>query len=171
MLEDAIFRSNLEKLCQYYSESQDSHESPQLALMISKLAVLELCGWIEEWVHDLARSCVLARSDDAAAIEIMDNAIKNTHGIHYQQHVQPLLSVAIGASRLTAIERKLSENGKFDLLRSELGTVQKVRNLLAHTYTHDQTTRRIDAPITTMQRFKRMLSVLKEFNEFAMSSE
>ena len=162
MLDGRELRSNLEQLCTYYS---DNLQSPELSLMIAKIAVLELSGWIEECIHNLARSSVSAASTDAQAQSLIDSIIKSKHGIRYDRHVQPILSVALGAVRLTAIERKLSENTKLDELKSELTTLHTYRNSLAHTYT--RITSRIDAPEITLDRFDRLLTLLREFSKCA----
>ena len=162
MLDGEELRFNLETLSSYYRQNRGR---PLLALMIAKLAVLELSGWIEECAHDLARSSVLGQNDHADALSLINKTIGRTHGVSYEKHIQPILSVALGASRLIAIEHKLSENATFDVLKSELGTVHKFRNSLAHTFTRG--TPRIDSPEITLRRFDRILNAFGEFNKLA----
>lgn len=105
-------------------------------------------------------------STSSSALELVEDTIQRIHGVNYRQHVQRLFSVAFGANRLAAIESKLKEVAKFEQLKADLGSVQKSRNELAHTYT--QVTSRIDAPEVTLKRFERLHRILNEIQTFGL---
>lgn len=106
MLDSDVIRSHLKELNSYYS---DSTSSPALVLMVAKLAVLELSGWTEECLHNIARTTVSTNGSNARALELVEATIQRIHGVNYRQHVQRLFSVAFGANRLAAIESKLKK--------------------------------------------------------------
>lgn len=163
MLDGKEFRRNLQRLSSYYHENI---ESPELAMMVAKLSILELSGWIEECVRQLARSSVGRQRNDANAQSILNQIIDRTHGVSYDQHVRRIMSVALGASSLSAVEQELNKNAMLDELKAQLNTLHKKRNSLAHTFT--QGTPSIDAPEITLKQFDQIFDILLEFSKFAL---
>ena len=72
--------ANLWTLDRKYRNSTSKKES----LFYSKLAVLELCGWIEESMDDVVLRCARRHLKDQANITYVQNEIvKRTHGFDY----------------------------------------------------------------------------------------
>lgn len=121
------------------------------ALYYSKLAIIELCGWIEMSMDDIVRRCAIRTLQDPESRKRIDKAIKRTYGFDYDQHFRELLLLLIGAIRLEKVERKV-DAAKYTRLISALTTLKTIRNDEAHTYIKG-TTRKIDAPSVTLARF------------------
>lgn len=166
MLESQNLRTNLQTLKNHY---EDLDSSLELAKMVSKLAVLEVAGWIEECVDYIARDFVSEEAFNGRAREILEIAIDSTYGLSYDTHVEPLLAVALGATELARVEEVLEVDAKLDKLKSELGTVHSMRNSLAHT--HTKVTMKIDAPEVTIKRLERLIELFRNLYEIALEED
>ena len=133
-------------------------------LYYSKLAVLELCGWIEISIDDLALRAVRKKVRDRRKCERFEKAaIRPINGFHYKRDFRRILCSAIGEIIVANIEQKM-DSIKLARLESELNTLQKSRNRLAHTYVKG-VTQQIDAPSRTIRRFNLIYDGLKEFEK------
>lgn len=133
-------------------------------LYYSKLAVLELCGWIEVSIDDLALRAVRKKVRDARVEQdFREITIKPVYGFHYKNHFRKILCGAIGEILVAKIEKKMDPLKRQQLV-SELNSLTKSRNRLAHTYVKGAT-QSIDAPSRTIQRFNLIYSGLKEFEK------
>ena len=131
-------------------------------LYYSKLAVLELCGWIEMSIDDLALRAIRKKVKDPDKHKGFKNNVMNyVHGFHYTKHFRRILCSAIGEIVVANIEQKMDQTKRVEL-ESALNSLYKSRNTLAHTYVKG-ITQQIDAPSKTIQRFNRIYAGLKEF--------
>ena len=156
---------NLEFIDSRYRASKTKMEP----LYYSKLAVLELSGWIEITIDDLALRAVRKKVRDPAAQNQFKNlAVKPVYGFRYAIHFRRILCSAVGEIVVASVERKMDERKRSEL-EAELDSLMTSRNNLAHTYVKG-VTQQIDAPSQTIQRFKRIYGGLKEFERqvFAM---
>lgn len=130
----------LKELDAWYNELPGGTERPKL---LSKLATLELCGWLEERIDVLA-SAAASRAGVAAAAALLQQ-IRRTYGFSYSEHMRPLL-VAIGGEMLAtraeaAVDKKYP--GDMDRLRTTLGQLWQTRKMLAHASFVGTTTQQI----------------------------
>ncbi|OOO44051.1 hypothetical protein BS629_28250 [Rhizobium leguminosarum bv. viciae USDA 2370] len=113
----------------WYNEPTPGNERPQL---LSKLAILELCGWLEHWMDDLvlevARRCICP--DPWVAEKI----IKNTNGFHYTMHLRSMLAKLIGEHQVLVGESRMeaSHPGELQNIKSILGQLWTTRCSYAH---------------------------------------
>lgn len=135
---------------------------PKDGIYFSKLAVLELCGWIEMSMDDIVlRTCQKRLSDPRNLKYVEKDVIARTYGFQYQLHWRNMLIRTLGIVRVEKIERAVNQQKRVNL-ESELGNLATIRNSLAHTYVRG-TQVQIDAPSVTMDRFTHLHDGLKEF--------
>lgn len=133
-------KDTLEELDRWYNELPGGGDRPAL---LSKLAVLELCGWIELRFDELVRQASSRVGLDATWVE--KEVIQRTHGFSYADHVRQMLCRVVGESAMLHVEAtfELDSPGKLELLKSALGTLWSSRGSLAHTH--------IAAPVVTQR--------------------
>ena len=131
-------------------------------LYYSKLAVLELCGWIEVSIDDFALRAVRKRvGDPSKRRKFSDNVINKVYGFHYTKHFRRIACSAVGEIVVARVEEEMDQTKRAQL-ESDLNSLAVSRNSLAHTYVKGFT-QQIDAPSTTIQRFNRIYAGLIEF--------
>lgn len=131
-------------------------------LWYSKLAIIELCGWIEISLDDLVlRLANNALIEPNHLTHFQVEVVDKNYGFHYKKHLKGMLVASVGLEGVEAIESTVKAISKARL-ESELGTLSIVRNNLAHTYVKG-VTESIDAPSLTIERFNRIYPALKDY--------
>lgn len=100
--------------------------------LLSKLAIIELCGWLEGEFDRLIRIVANGRISDATWVEI--NVIDNTYGFVYVKHWRPMLCKVVGEVFARRVEAAMDANhpGDISQLKSMLGQLWKDRCNFAH---------------------------------------
>lgn len=160
MIAKSYIEQNLKQIERRYTASRTQKEP----LFYSKLAILELCGWLEITIDDLVCRAVRRKVRDAAKVERFEKSVvEPVYGFHYRKHFRRLICAAIGEVNVHDIEATMDQL-KRQQLESELNGLYQVRNSLAHTYVKG-VTQNIDAPSRTLQRFQLTHAALKEFEQ------
>lgn len=129
------------------------------ALFYSKLAILELCGWIEESMDDVIRRCAHKRLKIPANRKIVDESvIKKTYAFDYGRFRYMLIYV-IGLINVERIEMKMDPL-TMNRFEATLGALKKSRDAEAHTHLKG-ITRVINAPSITLAQFGDVYDGLK----------
>jgi hypothetical protein len=129
----------------------------------SKLALIELCGWIEETMDDIVLRCAKRCLKSPANQKfIKDEIIKPNSNFQYEAF-RKMLMMVIGLATLEKIEEKLENTGKISALKSDLGNLKKSRDTAAHSHTTG-TLRTYDAPSKTQHNFDRIYALLTELD-------
>ena len=90
------------------------------ALFYSKLAILELCGWIEETMDRVVFSCACRTVREPKNRErIEKKVILRTSGFDYQDHFRWMLTQVIGLHGVEQVERGMGSK-KLNVLKSTL---------------------------------------------------
>jgi hypothetical protein len=99
--------------------------------LLSKLAVLELCGWIEEEFDRLIYVAENSKLNDPGWLE---THVKKTNGFHYKNHWSKMFSGLYGEVLLRRIESEMesSHPGDLDRLKQSLANLWSQRCKLAH---------------------------------------
>jgi hypothetical protein len=142
--------------------------SAKHALFYSKLAILELCGWIEESMDDVVLRCAvrhLRRSDNRRYVE--KQIVKRTYGFDYDRHFREMLIRLLGLVAVERIENAV-DPAKSAMMRSTLATLTVVRNTEAHTHVKGVTTV-INAPSVTRTHFVAAFEGLSEYDRVIRS--
>ena len=113
----------------WFQEPSTDANRPKL---LSKLAILELCGWLEEWMDDLLREIDQQCLRDSDWLE--SEVIGKTNGFHYSKHFRPMMCSVLGEHTIREVESdfEAAHQGDFESLRSALGDLWTKRCILAH---------------------------------------
>lgn len=158
MIAKSYLLKNLETIEKLFNSSTSSTK----ALLYSKLAILELCGWIEESMDDIIRKCAHRNIKDPKERAEIIKLIDNNYGFEYNKHFRSMLVQVIGRVGVIKLEKKLDTN-KFELLKTTLGNLKTVRNSTAHTHLKGTTTR-LNAPSVTKANYLRVYEGLLEID-------
>jgi hypothetical protein len=158
MIARSYILANLKTLDRNYTRATSLKES----LFYSKLAILELCGWIEESMDDVVLRCAyrrLSEKDNKKFVE--EQIVKKTHGFDYQPHFRRMLIQLLGIINVERIEKSIDQ-GKRTKFTAALDGLKSIRNQEAHTHIKG-VTRRINAPSVTLGEFSALYDGLLEF--------
>jgi hypothetical protein len=123
---DALLK-DLQKL--YDSPANPSHKD-----YYSKLALLELCGWLEHVQDEIVKQYSDTKlTEQINKDEINIRVIGKTYGFDYVEHFRPMVIKLIGIKEMEAFENKLKINGHFQILRDQLSSLWALRKRAAHT--------------------------------------
>ncbi|NIJ61137.1 hypothetical protein [Qipengyuania flava] len=157
-----IAKTEIERTLKGLQHRYRSAKTQKEPLWLSKLAIIELCGWIEVSLDDLVvRLAKKAVRESGNLHHIETVVVDKNYGFHYKKHFRNMLMASVGLQGVEALESVVSAVSKAQL-ESELGTLHISRNRLAHTYVKGVTAN-IDAPSVTIGRFNRIYGALKEY--------
>uniref|UniRef100_B0T5H5 RiboL-PSP-HEPN domain-containing protein n=1 Tax=Caulobacter sp. (strain K31) TaxID=366602 RepID=B0T5H5_CAUSK len=160
MIAKSYILENLRNLDAAYKKA----DSAKHGLYFSKLAVLELCGWIEISMDDMVdrfSKRVLNNEDNLKYVT--KDVIRKTSGFDYKQNFRMMIVKTAGICNCERIEDSIPP-AVLVPFAAELGNLKSVRDRLAHTYVKG-TTASIDAPSVTKARFEPIFVGLKAFDE------
>ena len=157
MISYSYIEKNLRSLNHRYNRSKTTREAD----FLSKLAVLELCGWLEVSIDNMIYSTSSRLINNTSNIKFLENKIKRTNGFEYEQDFRPLIAFVIGLAGLEEIEKSIDSSVCIKF-KSELSALKIRRNSLAHTYTKGATLS-YDAPSVTLVRLQDVAAGLKAY--------
>jgi len=101
---------------------------------LSKLAALELCGWIEETFDKIFLTYGTSRLVTRDCLDEFASSVERTYGFDYKKNLKPLFVKIMG---LKGFEKLETNFGPADIatLKSLLGTLKTIRDSHAHTHT------------------------------------
>lgn len=138
------------------------------SLFYSKLAVLELCGWIEESMDDVILRCASRHlAEDSNRKKIREDVVKRTYGFEYENHFRKMLIQLVGLIEVERIESSVDQVKK-DQLKATLGALKASRDGEAHTHLKG-VTRTINAPSVTLNQFELVADGLLEYDRVIRS--
>lgn len=159
MIAHSYIRDNLHHLDKRYRGASSIKE----ANYCSKLAVLELCGWIELSMDDIVlRGCVRGIKSNNYRTLLREKVYKN-YGFEYKRHFVNLITSLVGLKGLEKIENKIPLPIKTSF-KSELGNLKVLRNSFAHTYFYKGVTVTYDAPSITIARYQLVADGLNAYD-------
>jgi hypothetical protein len=127
----------------------------------SKLALMELCGWIEITMDKIIRSASKKHLSDTKHIKIVEDAIRYNSNFNYDKNFKPLLVHVIGFKNIEVIEKRVDQH-KFVHMKAALDYLKTPRNSAAHTFIKGMTLT-LDAPSVTLSKFLVLLDGFKNF--------
>lgn len=163
-----MIQQTLERIDAWFTEPGIDNDRSRL---LSKLALLELCGWLEGEFDRLALVAEAGRLSDPDWVR--KKVIKRTNGFTYDDHWRVMLVAIVGEVFARRVEHVFDQQcpGDRDRLKTTLDALWKVRCSFAHAdvganIAAQQT---FDAPSVTLARF-RSLRVLLGNLEQAMTT-
>jgi hypothetical protein len=160
MIAHSYIKENLNHLDRRYNNASSIKE----ANYCSKLAVLELCGWIELSMDDIVlRGCIRGIKSSAYRSQL-EQKVKRNYGFEYQRHFVSILTALIGFRGLEKVEKGIPIN-TIAQFKSELGNLKTLRDSLAHTYFQRGVTVSYDAPSITISRHQNIAAGLVAYDQ------
>lgn len=152
----------------YKEPSSDSRRG----ILLSKLAMLEFCGWLEGWIDDFIKEIDLASLRDPNWIKT--KVIDSNHGFHYRKHLRPMVCSVLGEFfvRNLEIEFEKAYPGELELISSSLGGLWDERCKLAHSdlVAHTAAQLTIKAPSYTKNQYRIILKRLELYRNFVLEA-
>ena len=124
---------------------------PSLPILLSKTALIEFSGWIEQSMDQLLYEYLDSHIYEINIINYTKNQIKKNYGFKYEGNVLKILSVTIGAYNLENVLDKINVN----LFQALLDQYSRKRNMAAHTHIVGTTTT-YDTPSVILNDFRRI---------------
>jgi len=156
MINKTEIQSNLTQLDNLYKRAKTLKKGS----FYSKLAILELCGWIEESMDDVVGCCATRHLKEPDNLKLVKRTIKSTHSFEYDSNFKEMLASVIGIINVEKLERNLDQK-KFQQMRAALHSLKERRDPQAHTHLVG-TTSTLDAPSFTYGRFLDVYPGLKD---------
>jgi hypothetical protein len=149
---------NLRSLDYRYRKARSAKE----ALFCSKLAILELCGWIEESMDEVVRGCAhkhLKEPENRTFCE--GQIIRRNYGFDYQGNFRTMLMRLMGLVAVEKLERRVNQP-LYASMAAALSSLKALRDAEAHTHLKGKT-RNLNAPSVTIAQFQPIYDGLLEF--------
>lgn len=157
MIAQSYILVNLRALDKKYNKT-----SGKEALFFSKLALIELCGWIEESMDDIVLRCSIRHlKDETNRKHCANEIVKRTYGFDYANFRSMLIRL-LGLVNVERIEAQVDET-KYQIFKSKLSSLKQARDREAHTHLKG-VTRTIDAPSYTIAQLQGVYEGLLEFD-------
>lgn len=160
MYEYASIEKRLQSLLSLYNQSmvQDDDELP---VLYSKIAIIELGGWIEE-TRDYFADKLLGKLFLPSEKVDRKKIIGIVSGFDYVFFRNNVFQKLIGEHGTSEIEHMLDAN-IHDIFKADLGTLWRQRNACAHRSVAG-TTLKIQAPSSTIAQFKHIKNGLVQID-------
>lgn len=163
-------KGNLLVVEEEYSEamqSPDVRKGGVVAALCSKLAIIEVSGWIEITIDRMLKNYLnMTLTDIALRSTVEKDVIDRVYGFHYRNEVRPLFEKIIGAARFAKIVGNLKRRNSDQAFFSLLGEIARMRDSAAHTYWHEGITQHYDSPSVVRQKFEQLLPILSMINGY-----
>ena len=159
MIAKSYIKSNLKQLDRLYGSAGTQKKE----LYYSKLAMLELCGWLEESMDDVVQKCANRVLREVRNRNyVAEKIVKPTYGFEYEKHFRKMLISVVGLLTIEKVEAKV-DPVVYARFTSALGNLKVARNKEAHTHIKG-VMRTIDAPSVTLRNFQYAYDGLKAFD-------
>lgn len=159
MIARAYMQDNLSRLDSLFRRARTSKE----ALFYAKLAVLELCGWIEESMDDVILRCAMrCLRDPKNRRHVREQVVKRTYGFEYEKHFRAMLTRVVGLMNVERLESRLDPTIHARFIAT-LTTLSSVRNAEAHTHLKG-VTKTLNAPSVTIGQFSDVYAGLRAYD-------
>ena len=162
-------RRNLKLIQRLYDAAMNSSgaDSSLEAALYSKLAIIELSGWVEETIDLILKDYLIRTVNDFALRNTIEQEIiQRVYGFKYKDYYRPLMERILGANRfqyiISHLERTDSRNSRLQSILSELSSR---RDRAAHTYFQQGITACFDAPSWTINQLHHILPIFKSIEK------
>lgn len=144
---------------------KEPHHDTDRPKLLSKLALLELCGWLEGTFDELILHADKLTLKDQNWTK--QSVMKNVSGFDYGPHLRGMLTKLVGETFAKRVESCIDTSfpGDLDLLKSKLGTLWTKRCMFAHndmvSHIASQTT--FDAPSWTLAQYRTLVPLIAKY--------
>lgn len=151
--------NNIKRLDSLYDTSPNSVE----ATYYSKLAIIELCGWIELSMDNIVEHFANKNIKTKPFKDIFKSLKDKNHGFDYKKNFRKMLSQTAGLHNTEKVETKLNLTGQITILKASLHSLMTLRNDAAHSYI--DATKTYQAPSVTKAQLEQIYPILKDFSK------
>lgn len=123
----------IENLLKELQKLYDNPINPENKDFYSKLALIELCGWLELVQDEIISQYSKNNLNEQGNKDVIDNLIGRTYGFDYLKHFRPMIINLIGIKQTEVLENALKEMGYLQILRDQLSSLWSLRIRAAHT--------------------------------------
>ena len=124
----------IEALIKELEKLYDAPADPNHKDFYSKLALIELCGWLEITMDEIIKTYSDNKLLDLKnKEEVEGKVIEKTYGCDYKDHFRPMLIRLVGLKGIEILETELKSQAVFQILVSQLGSLWTLRCKVAHT--------------------------------------
>lgn len=136
------------------------------AILDSKLAIIEFCGWIEQTIDEILKAYINNKLIVQSNKDYIENIIKRTYGFTYDNHLRKMMISIIGMNKLENFEDYLeNKGGLLSQLKPMLEMLTQERNKAAHTFTPQGTTITYQAPSVVLSQINTITPILQEIEQ------
>jgi RiboL-PSP-HEPN len=147
MIAYSYIEQNLRKIDSRYAKARD----PKELSFLSKIAVIELCGWIEMSMDDICYRFINRNVKESKLRDELRSKIDKYYGFHYEKNFKKMIIDCVGFKGFSEI-LELVDKVTDQQFKSELGSLTTLRNAIAHTYVKG-VTQNYDSPAKILSRF------------------
>ncbi len=141
-----------------------SMSDPNLPILLSKTALIEFSGWIEQSFDQILHEYLDSHICETQIISFVKGQIKKNHGFNFNENVLKIFSITIGAYHLENILDKIN----ITVFQNLLNTYSLNRNKAAHTHTAG-TTITYNSPSVVLTHFRQIKPIITTIeNEIQM---
>ncbi len=149
MIDKVGIEKNLRQIDRLYARSSSAQEG----LLFSKLAILELCGWIENSMDNIVLNTARQLIRQPKHLEYFKKeVVGKVYGFEYEKHFRRMVIALIGLHGVETMEKNVHLH-VFDPMCASLNALKPNRDTLAHGYIEGATTH-LDAPSVILGRFR-----------------
>lgn len=156
----------IEKTLEWLEKCYDNSKNTEIeeSKIYSKIAILELSGWVEESMDGIILDLADKKLDSSNAKKRLEKIISNINGFTYEKHFLEMLRKSIGVINEEAVEKKIRDmpDGKLIKLKNALDRLYNERNTLAHTFSQGKQ-EYVDSPSVVKGYYDDICSGLKAF--------
>ena len=129
---------------------------PSFLIILSKTALIEFCGWVEQSIDQILNDYLDSHRFEANMHTFIEGQIKKNYGFRYE-NILKISCITIGAYNLGNVLKKINS----DQLKALLNTYSDKRNRAAHTHIHG-TTANYDAPSLILNGFHQIKPIISD---------
>jgi hypothetical protein len=160
-----VIHATLKEINSWYDEPAPAAvHRPKL---LSKLATLELCGWLEGEFDKIILNVQDGRLNDSDWVRV--EILSRTNGFRYTEDLRAMLTKIVGEVFVRRVEEKMEQKHPRELerLKSLLGYLWKVRCSFAHAdvAANIASQQKFEAPSWTLNQYKVLLKLVGYYED------
>lgn len=159
-----VIKNNLRVLEDAYNETghiSDLKKGSLMAAFYSKLAIVELSGWIEQTIDRILEHYLMATVCNHRLRDLIkERVIGVVYSAKYQA-VKDLFVDIIGSARFHSMMNRLEKKGQRQILIDRLNELNAERCSAAHTYFEGGVMQSYKSPSETMGKFNEVLPIMQ----------
>ncbi len=159
MVDYTTIRTVLQRIEVEYNNYMTSSD-PYMPQLLSKLAVMEFCGWIEESIDNILYDYLDNHLIDNNGKRIIKGFVKKVYGFSFEENIYKIFAIVVGANNWENIYDSLSTIDKNNF-KSIVNTYSSIRNGAAHSNTVIGVTLNYNTPSQVISDFSKIEPAIK----------